>query len=172
MATTWELFLEYAMEMGFKVSISLLIYLAFHVGGIVVKAVMDRVASRVENGKGYVIHLLARIVKVIFLVVGAVTALGTLGVNVSALVASLGLTGFALGFALKDALSNILAGILIMFYQPFRAGARIKMAAFEGDVVTIDLRYTTLVSDDGTKVLIPNSKLFSEVVIIIRPASD
>ena len=43
--------------------------------------------------------------------------LGILGVDIAALVAGLGLTGFALGFTLKDALSNLLAGILILFYQ-------------------------------------------------------
>ena len=50
---------------------------------------------------------------------GLVTALGTLGVDVSALVAGLGLTGFALGFAVKDTISNILAGVLLLVYRPF-----------------------------------------------------
>jgi hypothetical protein len=48
-----------------------------------------------------VLALIQRIVKVGVLIFGVVTALGTAGINVSALVAGLGLTGFALGFALK-----------------------------------------------------------------------
>ena len=49
-------------------------------------------------------------------------SLGTLGINVSALVAGLGLTGFALGFAFRDALSNVLAGVMILLYHPFHRG--------------------------------------------------
>lgn len=56
------------------------------------------------------------------MLLGLVTALGTAGVNVSALVTSLGLVGFALGFALKDALSNIISGILLLLYRPFSVG--------------------------------------------------
>ena len=54
--------------------------------------------------------------KLSLIVFGLVTALGTAGVNVSALVAGLGLTGFALGFAFRDVLSNLLAGVLILLY--------------------------------------------------------
>jgi small-conductance mechanosensitive channel len=42
---------------------------------------------------------------------GFVTALGTLGVNILGIVAGLGMTGFALGFALKDSIANLLAGV-------------------------------------------------------------
>ena len=51
---------------------------------------------------------------------------GTVGVDVSALVAGLGLAGFAIGFALRDAVSNTLAGVLVLMYQPFRVGDDIK----------------------------------------------
>ncbi len=57
------------------------------------------------------------------LIIGFVSALGTMGIDVSALVASLGLGGFDLGFALRDAISNLLAGILIL-YLPSLSGGR------------------------------------------------
>jgi small-conductance mechanosensitive channel len=88
-----------------------------------------------------------------------------MGVNVSALVASLGLTGFALGFALKDALSNLLAGALILIYQPFRCGDTIKVAGCEGEVTEINLRYTIL-RGDGKTHLIPNATLYTNTVDI------
>jgi len=84
----------------------------------------------------------------------------TLGVNVSALVAGLGLTGFALGYALKDSISNLLAGILILIYRPFGINNKVKVDKNEGTVTHIDLRYTTLENETG-KILIPNSKLFT-----------
>jgi len=80
---------------------------------------------------------------VALIIFGFITAPGTLGVNISALVAGLGLTGFALGFAFRDALPNVLAGIMILFYHPFRRGDRVVITGLEGQVTAIDLRYTT-----------------------------
>ena len=70
--------------------------------------------------------LLARAAKIALITLGAVTALGNLGVDVSAIVVGLGLTGFALGFALRDTISNLLAGVLILLYSPFEIGNRIN----------------------------------------------
>jgi small-conductance mechanosensitive channel len=85
---------------------------------------------------------------------------------VSALVAGLGLTGFALGFALKDTISNLLSGVLILLYRPFKIGNRIKISGYEGIVVSIDLRYTEL-DAEGYKILIPNSKLFTDPITVL-----
>ncbi|VAW63344.1 hypothetical protein MNBD_GAMMA11-1552 [hydrothermal vent metagenome] len=115
--------------------------------------------------------LLARISNITFIVLGLITALGTLGVNVSALVAGLGLTGFALGFALKDTISNFLSGILILLYRPFKIGNHIKISGYEGTVISIDLRYTQLDSN-GYRVLIPNSRLFTDPVTVMNADED
>jgi small conductance mechanosensitive channel len=96
-----------------------------------------------------------------------VTALGTLGINVSALVAGLGLTGFALGFAFKDALSNLLAGILILIYRPFMRGERISVTGLEGEVAELNFRYTVLRTPEK-RILIPNSTLFTNAVTVME----
>ena len=88
-----------------------------------------------------------------------------MGINVSALVASLGLTGFTLGFALRDAISNLLAGVLILLYRPFRIGECIKVAGLEGRVVALDLRYTTI-QEDGRRHLIPNQTPYTNPVTV------
>lgn len=112
-------------------------------------------------------NLFARVAGVVVVIFSVVTALGTLGINVSALVAGLGLTGFALGFALKDTISNLLSGVLILLYQPFKIGDTVKIAGYEGAVLTIDLRYTEL-NSGGNKILIPNAKLFTEPVTVFN----
>jgi small conductance mechanosensitive channel len=99
---------------------------------------------------------------------GLVMGLGTMGIHVEPLVASLGLTGFALGFALRDAISNLLAGVLILTYRPFRSGDRIAVSGFEGIVVNIDLRYTTLADGDNVH-LIPNQTMYSNPVTLRLP---
>lgn len=144
------------------------VFIGFWVGGNIVQRIINRIASKNEPGRKDIMRLMAQIAKVTLLLVGLVSALGTLGINVSAMVAGLGLTGFALSFALKDVLSNAVAGILILFYCPFKRGDNIAAAGFEGQVTSIDLRYTTLASKDG-KVLIPNSTLFTKNVTVLPP---
>ncbi len=109
--------------------------------------------------------LVARSARVTLLGLGTVTALGTLGIDVSALVAGLGLTGFALGFALRDVISNVLAGALLLVYRPFTVGDHIKVSGMEGRVSDIDLRYTTLEAE-GTRILIPNASLFTNAITL------
>ena len=114
-----------------------------------------------------IIELGTATLKITLLAFGTVTALGTLGINVSALVASLGLTGFALGFALRDALSNLLAGALILVYCTYRINDQIAVTGFEGIVTKINLRYTVLQAEDAT-ILIPNATMFSNPIKILK----
>lgn len=143
-----------------------LIFVVFFILAKVVKRTINSGAKRLRLN-GNIASLLARTCSISLMIFGFVTALGTLGINVSAIVAGLGLTGFALGFALKDTISNLLSGVLILLYRPFEIGNRIKISDYEGIVISIDLRYTELDSE-GNKVLIPNSKLFTDPITVFR----
>jgi small-conductance mechanosensitive channel len=109
----------------------------------------------------------AKVTSTALLLFGAVTALGTMGVNVSALVAGLGLTGFALGFAMKDILSNLMSGVLILLYRPFGVNDHITVTGLDGLMTDIDLRYTRLEKGDQT-FLIPNSLLITNTIGLLR----
>ena len=110
-------------------------------------------------------RVLAGIIKNIMLILGLITALGTMGVNISAIVAGLGLTGFAFGFAFKDMLSNFISGALIFIYEPFKLGDTIEVEGKTGKVIEINLRYVTIEAEDQ-KVLIPNSISVSKVISV------
>ncbi len=112
--------------------------------------------------------LLADGTHIVVIIVGAITALGTVGIDVSALVAGLGLTSFALGLALKDIVSNVVSGVLILTYHPFRIGDTVSVSGSEGVVIDVNLRYTILRAA-GKIVLIPNQNVFSNVVIVDQP---
>jgi small-conductance mechanosensitive channel len=142
--------------------------------------VAARVVSKMMVGLGRrkgldadLTNLLARATRLTLLVFGIITAIGTVGVDVKALVAGLGLTGFALGFAFKDIISNTLAGVLILLYKPFHRGDHIEMAitngVVEGVVESIDMRYTTLKGTDGARGLVPNASLFTNPIKVRRP---
>jgi small-conductance mechanosensitive channel len=154
-----------------RLGASLLILCAFYLASVLAQRIICRVGRTSDAAKQDVLNLIGQIAKIGLLTFGTVTALGTLGVNVSALVAGLGLTGFALGFAFRDALSNLLAGILILMYHPFRRGDRIAVAGLEGTVIGIDLRYTTLRGEDKV-FLIPNSSLFTNAISLLKSTAD
>ena len=145
------------------------IFIAFWIGAFIIGRLVCRFGSRVPGNKD-LWEFLGRVAKFAVITFGLVTALGTAGVNVSALVAGLGLTGFALGFAFRDILSNLLAGVLLLLYRPFGRGDHITVTGLDGVVVHIDLRYTVLRADDKT-ILLPNSSLFTNPIIVSRPAN-
>jgi len=116
---------------------------------------------KTTNPDTNVSNVIASIVKNIIVIIGLITALGTVGINVSAIVAGLGLTGFAFGFAFKDMLSSFISGIMIFIYQPFRLGDTIAVDGKEGKVIDINLRYVTL-KGESSRMLVPNSLLVSK----------
>lgn len=166
METVAQTLLEEATLWLPRVGGVVVVLLAFLILAKVMRRVITRGAGRLKLDE-HLTSLLARTSSVTLIVFGFVTALGTLGINVSALVAGLGLTGFALGFALKDTISNLLSGVLILLYRPFEIGNRIRISGYEGIVASIDLRYTEL-EGERSKILIPNSKSFTDPITVLH----
>ncbi len=166
-ATLAERFRHDLVAFGPRAAAALFTAVAFWVAAGAAAALLRRFAGARALDPD-LMTLLGRAVRATIVAFGAVTVLGTLGLDVTALVAGLGLTGFALGFALRDIISNTVAGVLILLYRPFHRGDRIAVAGAEGVVSNIDLRYTTLVVDEGTRVLVPNATLFTNAIRVQR----
>ena len=145
---------------------SISIFLFFWLSGIFSQFLIIRIANKRGLNKQLLL-LIGKIAKIGLIIFGLITSLGTFGINISALVAGLGLTGFALGFALKDFVSNLIAGSIILLHRPFKINDRIIVVGHEGKVIKIDLRYTTIESEDK-KILLPNSILFTKEIIILN----
>jgi small conductance mechanosensitive channel len=141
------------------------LFAAFYIGANIARRVINHLAQR-DRERQDVLQLVGNGVRVAILAFGGISALGTLGVDVSAIIAGLGLTGFALGFALKDMLSSAVAGLMILLARPFKNGQRVQIAAFEGEVVAIDLRYTTL-ADGDKRYLVPNATVLASPVVVL-----
>ena len=140
------------------------IFIIFWISGTIFKIIVRRIMDE-KSPHTNISRVIAGIVKNIMLIVGLITALGTLGINISAIVAGLGLTGFAFGFAFKDMLSNFISGILIFIYEPFKLGDTIEVEGKTGKVIDINLRYVTI-ETENQKVLIPNSISVSKVIAV------
>ncbi len=152
-----------------QIAFAIVVFLAFWLVAKGVDKIIKRSGEKTRLDP-HIASLIAQTANVVIVILGIVTALGTLGINVSALVAGLGLTGFALGFALKDTISNLLAGMLILIYHPFNINDQIRVSGYEGKVISIDLRYTKLENEDRA-ILIPNSKLFTDPITILKASS-
>jgi len=159
-----ELLIEESMIWLPKLTAVLFIIILFFFLAKFVKHIILKLSERLEFDP-HLTKFFAQASRVVFTLFGVITALGTIGINISALVAGLGLTGFALGFAFKDTISNILSGVLILLYRPFNINDKIKVAGYKGKVISVDLRYTKLDSEEGT-ILIPNSKCFIDPVVV------
>ncbi|MFQ4134923.1 mechanosensitive ion channel family protein [Nodosilinea sp. PGN35] len=98
-------------------------------------------------------------------VVGSIVALGILGLDFAALLGTLGLTSVAIGFSLRDVLSNYISGVILLAARPFRIGDQVVIGNYEGTVVQIQLRATTMRTYDGRLVYIPNQQVFQKSVV-------
>ena len=76
----------------------------------------------------------------------------------------LGALGIAVGLALQGTLSNLAAGIMLVLFRPFHIGDRIETGGVIGTTREINLFYSELDTDDNVRVIIPNGKLWGEIV--------
>ncbi len=93
-----------------------------------------------------------------------VIILANLGVDVSGMIAGLGIMGFIVGFALKDTLGNLASGIFILFHKPFKIGDWVKIGGVVGGVERVGVAACILRSPDGVKITIPNSKIWGDTI--------
>ncbi len=98
-------------------------------------------------------------------VVGILTSLGALGVQIGPLMAALGAGGFIVGFALQETLGSFASGLLIMVYRPFDVDDYINVAGNEGTVKEMSLVSTTLLTLDNKVLVIPNKKAWGDTII-------
>lgn len=166
----WRIAERYLVTLAPRLGGALVAVLAAWIVGYLVETSVNRLGARRQLDVDFT-QLLSRSAKLAVLAFGLVTGLGTLGLDIKALVAGLGLTGFALGFALKDIIANWVAGVLVLFYKPFRRGDRIETAGSAGRVEAVNLRYTVLQADDGARVLVPNSTLFTNSIRVTEKRS-
>jgi len=98
------------------------------------------------------------------LVLGAVTILQTFGVEATSFAAAIAAIGFAIGMALSGTLGNVAAGVMLLIFRPFRVGDVVNAAGVLGVVDEIDLFTTTFDTFDKRRIIVPNGKIFGDII--------
>lgn len=132
---------------------------------------LDRGLKRIGRTSDLLRSFLVISIRWLTLVVGVVMGLSYLGVNIGPMVAAIGGVGFVVGFALKDSLGNFAAGLMILFYRPFDVGHFVEAAGVSGTVESLSLVSTILKTPDNQEVIIPNGKIWADVITNVTARS-
>lgn len=101
----------------------------------------------------------------VFRVAVLVIAALIIGVPGSAFITLFGSAGVAIGLALQGSLSNLAGGLMLLFFRPFNVGDYIKTQTDEGTVQQISAFYTTILTYDNKRVVLPNGELTNSRLI-------
>ncbi len=138
--------------------------LSLYLASQVVLALLGRFVRRSDAGRraGPQVLTMARVA---MLVIAGAILLDNLGVRVTALVTTLGVSSLAVALALQDTLSNFFAGVYLQADRPFRLGDFVRLdSGHEGTVVDIGWRSTRLRTVANTTVVVPNERLLKSII--------
>jgi len=112
-----------------------------------------------------VLAFMVQIVRVVVVIIGMIAVLQRLGVQTTSIIAVLGAASLAVGLALQGTLSNVAAGVMLLILRPYRVGEAIDVGGASGTVQKLDLFTTQLTNANNHKIVIPNSKVLSDVIV-------
>lgn len=149
-----------------NIAVAIVVMLIFWGLGVLARHLIARQFARADRGN--LGEVLGGFIKWVVLVAGfllaATVVIPTL--HPGDLVAGLGVSSIAIGFAFKDILQNWLAGLLLLLRQPFLTNDQIQVNGFEGTVERIETRATIIRTYDGQRVVIPNSDIYTNAVLV------
>jgi small conductance mechanosensitive channel len=165
MQDLWDKASAYILQYGMNFIAALLI---FFIGRWVAQFIGKFLQQSMEKAK--VNPTLASFTKNVvyygILVFVAIASLNKLGVETNSFVAVIGAAGLAVGLALQGSLANFAAGVMIVLFQPFQVGDRIEAGGAIGRVQEIQIFSTIIMSDDKTKIIVPNAKVTADKIVI------
>ncbi|MBE2198785.1 MAG: mechanosensitive ion channel family protein [Anaerolinea sp.] len=153
----------------FFVAYAVIIFLFLHrlVGGIIYWYGREIVHKTDTTLDDQFLNLFRYIIQIALSAMAVIIILGRYGIEVSALVTTLGIGSLAVALAAQETLGNMLTGFTIMVDRPFKIGDRIEILDIDtwGDVVEIGLRSTRILTRDQRMVSVPNSVIGKRLVV-------
>ncbi|MGD8600344.1 MAG: mechanosensitive ion channel [Gemmatimonadota bacterium] len=147
---------------GVVLSIVVLILFNLTIRGLV--WLLDALAERSASRRLFYKRLVP-IVRIVLWVFAAYLIVRVIfQVDYQGLVAAAAAIGVAVGFAAQDLLKNLFGGLILVFDQPFQVGDKITVGDTYGEVVSIGLRSTRMVTPDDNRVSVPNAEVVDKQV--------
>ncbi len=131
------------------------------IGGLIAKFLLKLIKKLLERSKieHTVVTFLYSILKILIYLIVVLTALSTIGVNVSSIITTFAAAAITAGLALQESLGNIASGVVILISKPFVAGDILEFEDIKGYVRSIRMFSTQIHTFDNKIVNIPNSRL-------------
>lgn len=130
----------------------------------IIKGIIIRNTKRLKKKRQKTMQkLIQNIVKYVVIILVGATILNILGVNVTSIVAGLGVVSVILSLALKDVMQDILAGLSIIFEDQFDIGDLVEINGFTGTVIDLGLKSTKIKSYENTIKIISNRSIIEVI---------
>lgn len=126
---------------------------------------MHEVAREKQMGVAAFMPWIKKTLVAIFVVIGVLITVQSLGFNVSTILSGLGIGGLAFALAAQDTIANLFGSIVVAIDQPFKVGETVRIGENTGAVEDIGLRSTKIRLIDRSLVIIPNKLVSSEAII-------
>ena len=112
------------------------------------------------------IPIFRRTIKIAVWIIALLIALPLYGINISALIATLGVSSLAIALAAQDTIANIISGFMIMVDRPFRTKDKIKLPSGElVEVLDIGVRRSKFLAEDKAIIIVPNLELSKSKIV-------
>ncbi|CAD5279025.1 MULTISPECIES: mechanosensitive ion channel family protein [unclassified Imperialibacter] len=128
------------------------------------RLVVNKLLKNTDMEKG-MLQSVATLVRFGILVLGFIVIFQSAGIDLSSLSILAGALGVGIGFGLQNITNNFISGLIILFERPIKVGDRIEVGDIAGDVISINARATTIITNDNISVIVPNSEFISGTVI-------
>ena len=137
------------------------------VGWVVIRLVDKalRKAMARANRKVLLVNFIVSVVTKVGWAILLVTILSRLGVDVTPLIAGLGVTGFILGFAFQESLGNLASGLMIAVNEPFKVGDVVDAAGHTGSVLEVNMMATVMLTPDNKRIVLPNKGVWGGPIV-------
>ena len=151
------------VTLGGVLKLLILLALVFVLERIFRRVLVDKVLKR-THFEPALRFAIGRIAGYIFIALGFVLALNNAGLDISSLTVLAGAVGIGLGFGLQNIINNFFSGLIILAERPVAIGDRIEVGGVAGRVTKINMRSTTVVTNDNISIIVPNSDFISTAV--------
>ncbi len=144
-----------------KILTAIFLYTVTIVVARIAAGLMTLYSQRIE---GLSASLLSNLVKIAVITFGILIILQSLGISITPILATLGISGLVVGLAFQDTLSNLFAGLHLIISRQVRTGDYVKLATGEeGYVTDINWRNTAIREISNNIIVVPNNKLASAI---------